>query len=418
MSNGDFDAIVKAAQGKGADGARRLVDRIFKECPGRMSEALAAVGGLQGAVVWEESLGAARSCVRELAKRAEAQGLDVIVSELEATLVDLWAVEHAGGFRVADLTPPPVNAIVDAFPPSMKKIAPPPPKKQKLDAPRRKILPLGPDGVRKALDIAMMLQGLYELGDWTSLPDKERANRELFFDDWRRMAFESGATTWDAFRQMAGVPAPESLIESRLVTRFSRIAMADVLRAMDERRRDNISTVPNVSVLKCAQCGGNQGRERMRCEKCAGMFCSKCRARTADLCLADYIGGRYSAVAAEVRVKLASDAKELCTKMRIDEHTRNERFVKPLAERGIDIVFQDNAPLEGVEADGEHGRRRLVVQNRENTSTRKIFFAALARTHFKTAEITPTPELESLFVDACLGVPIETGFAWLAQRTS
>ena len=80
------------------------------------------------------------------------------------------------------------------------------------------------------------------------------------------------------------------------------------------------------------------------------------------------------------------------------------RFLK---RRGVD--YADIRWVEQIEEE-------LVVQNRENTSTRKIFFAALARTHFKTAEITPTPELESLFVDACLGVPIETGFQWLAQR--
>ncbi len=415
MSNVDFDAVVKVGQGKGADGVRRMVDRALKECPARVGEALAAVGGLQGAVVVEEALSAARGCVRDLAKRAEAQGLDAIMTELESTLAGLWSLEHAGAFRLPDADPPPVNGIADAFPSAMRKIAPPPPKKQKLDAPRRKILPLSAEGVRRALDIAMMLSGLYELGDWTSLPDKERAARELFFDDWRRMVFESGGIGWDQFKQTAATPAPESPVE-KLATRFSRATMVEVLRLTAERRRDNITTLPNVSVLACAQCGGNQGRERTRCAKCAGFFCSRCRARTGELCLADYAGERYSAISADLRTKLVTDAKDLCAKLRIDEHTRNERFVKALADKGIDVVFADSAPLEGQESDGEHGRRRLVVQNRENTSTRKIFFAALARTHFKGAEIEATPELESLFVDACLGVPIETGLQWLGSR--
>ena len=416
MSNGELDAIVKAAAGKGADGARRLVDRVMKEHPARTGEALTAIGGLQGAVVWEEALGAARACVRELGKRAEEKGLDTAINEVEATLVGLWAIEHAGGFRVPDMTPPPVNAIAETFPPAMRKLAPPPPKKQKLDAPRRNVLPLSTEGVRKGLDVAMMLQGLYEIGDWTSLPDKARSARELFFDDWRRMLFESGGSGWEPFRQMAAAPAPESAVEKGLVTRFSRQTMADILRAIAERRRDNISTVPAVSVLKCAQCGGNHGRERMRCESCAGMFCVKCRARTADLCLADYSASRYGSLAAETRLKISGEAKELCAKLRVDEHTRNDRFVKALAEKGVDVVFQDMAPTEGQEADGDHGRRKLVVLNRENTTTKKAFFSSLARVHFKAAEMELTPQLESLFIDACLGVPIEIGLQWHGER--
>jgi hypothetical protein len=407
----DFDVIVAGAKPKGAKALPGLVSRVMRDWPERIGDALAAVGGLQGAVVWEEALGSLRFRLRDVGKSLDT--LDPAVATLEAGLVGVWALEHAGALRVPDLQPPPVNAFVEAFLPVVAKIAPPPPKKVKLDAPTRRVPPLARENVRAALDVAMLLQALIEIGDWTQLPDKERVKRELILDDWRRLVFTAvRIPAFAELRQIVLAPAPDSPIEKRVPTKFSRQAACQLLEAIAARRADNITALPSVSMLPCARCGEFKGRGRMRCAVCAGMFCGRCRSRTAELCLGDYASGRYGGLAADVRAKVIADAKALCAKARLDEHTRNDAFVRALAERGIDVVFQDAAPDDGEETDGQQGRRKLTIRNRENTATRKVFFASLARAHFRAAEIAHTPELEALFVDACLAVPVEEALTW------
>lgn len=417
MGDAEFDAVLKELAEAKPKTLPRLLEQAMREAPARIGEAIRAAGGLKGADVTTRLVGPVRDALRELHSRVEAEGLDPVIRVLEDHLVAIWSLEEAGAFRATDGDEPPVNAYAELFPPVFRKLAPPPPKKVKLDQPIRRIPPLSKANVRAAVDVATMLQGLLDIGDWTQLPDKERVNRELLMDDWRRMIFDSAALrSWDEFRAAAPASAPDSPAEKLLTTKFSRSGMIATLQAMSERRKDNITTLPNVSVLACRQCGGFQGRERMRCEKCSGVFCVRCRARSADLCLADYVVEKYGAVAPDLRARIIAEAQSMCTKARLDEHTRNELFVKFLAERGIDVVFADTAPEDGEEGEAPHGRRKLLVRSRENATVRRIFFASLARAHFAGNSIEPTPVIEALFVDSCLGVPVETGLQWAASR--
>ena len=57
--------------------------------------------------------------------------------------------------------------------------------------------------------------------------------------------------------------------------------------------------------------------------------------------------------------------------------------------------------------DGQHGRMKFLIRDREGPATKRGLFGAFARSAFRAAEADPDPLATDLFVDACLGLPIE-----------
>jgi hypothetical protein len=215
------------------------------------------------------------------------------------------------------------------------------------------------------------------------------------------MIWESARITdWGRFRVLA--PAEERILEGRL----SRTSAIAILEATQKRRIDNISPIPDVSMLGCARCGGFRGRDRVRCHTCKGTFCTRCLGPTADLCLADY-AARYAPIDTETRQKLAGEVRALLKEFKLDPHTRNDAFARALKERGVDVTFADSAPLEGQESDGPHGRIKFLIRDREGPTTKRALFGALARSHFRNAGADSDALRTDLFVELCLGLPIE-----------
>lgn len=353
-----------------------------------------------------ETPASVKTRIRDAAEAVAEKGLDATVVEIERALVEGWILERKGA-----IGPRTVPNFADAVVSSLKKLAPPPPKKVKFSDPLRKILPLSESSVQAAFDTAALLLALSQVGDYTVVTDRKRNDHELFLDDWRRMIWESARIPdWAKFRSLLRME--ERVLEGRL----SRESAFAFLQAVQARRKDNITPIPDLSILACARCGGFRGGDRARCAQCHGTFCTKCLGPTADLCLADY-AARYAPIDAETRQKIAGDVKALLKEFRLDPYSRNDAFVRALKEKGVDVTFQDAAPLEGQEADGQHGRIKLLIRDREGPTTRRAFFAALARSHFRAADLAPDALQTDFFVELCLGLPIEDALRATSTRT-
>ncbi|HXX92454.1 MAG TPA: hypothetical protein VEN81_02405 [Planctomycetota bacterium] len=343
--------------------------------------------------------------IREAAASAAAKGLDTTVAAVEEALVAAWTLERRGVIAPRD-----VRDLVEAVQAALKKIAPPPPKKVKFSDPLRKILPLAETGVKPGADVALFLLALTQVGDFTEQPDKKRHEFELFLDDWRRMIWESARIPdWKRFRELVG--REERMLEGRL----SRESALGILEAIANRRVDNITPIPDVSMLACSRCGGFRGRDRSRCATCHGTFCTRCLGPTADVCITDY-ATRYAPIEPERRQKVAGDARAILKEFKLDPYSRNDAFVRALKERGVDVTFQDLASLEGQETHGPQGRMKFLLCDRQGPATKRALFGALARTAFRAAEIDPDPLLTDFFVDLCLGLPIEDALKAQAPR--
>jgi hypothetical protein len=338
----------------------------------------------------------AKTQIREAIAAVSAKGLDATVLAVEDALAQAWLMQRRGVLGARE-----VPDFVDSVINTLKKIAPPPPKKVKFSEPLRKILPLAEENVKPGADVVLLLLALQQVGDFTEVPDKKRKDYELFLDDWRRMIWESAKINdWAKFRTL--VPSDERMLEGRL----SRASALAVLEATMKRRVDNITPIPDVSMLGCARCGGFRGRDRVLCTTCKGTFCTKCLGPTADLCLSDY-AVRYASIDSETRQKIAADVKALLKEFKLDAYTRNDSFARALKERGVDVTFVDSAPIEGQESEGAHGRIKFLIRDRESPTTKRALFGALARSHFRNAGIDLDPLRTDFFVELCLGSPIE-----------
>lgn len=339
---------------------------------------------------------AVKTRLREAVAQAAAQGLDQTVRDVESALAAAWLLERQG-----TLEPRAVPDFVAAVESALRKIAPPPPRKIKFSDPLRKILPLSEDAVRPAFDAALFLLALAQAGDFTEEPDKRRREHELFLDDWRRMIWESARVPdWAAFRRLVG--REERVLEGRL----SREVAMQTLEAIARRRADNLTPIPDLSVVACARCGQNRGRDRIRCARCRGTFCTRCLGPSPDLCVSDY-AARYAAIDPERRLRLAAEARALLKELRLDPHARNDAFARALREKGVDVIFSETAPLEGEESPGVHGRFKFVLRDREGPSAKRALFGALARAHARAAGGEAPPLEVDYFADVCLGVPVE-----------
>ncbi len=338
----------------------------------------------------------AKTQIREAVAAVGTKGLDATVVAIEDALVQAWLMQRRGVLGARE-----VPDFVDSVVNTLKKLAPPPPKKVKFSEPLRKILPLGEENVKPATDIALLLLALQQVGDFTEVTDKKRKDYELFLDDWRRMTWESAKVSdWAKFRTL--VPAEDRILEGRL----SRGSAISVLEATHKRRVDNITPIPDVSMLGCARCGGFRGRDRVLCHTCKGTFCTKCLGPTADLCLTDY-AARYAPVDSDTRQKIAADVKAMLKEFKLDAYTRNDSFARALKERGVDVTFVDSAPIEGQESEGAHGRVKFMIRDRESPTTKRALFGALARAHFRNLGVETDALRTDLFVELCLGLPIE-----------
>lgn len=339
---------------------------------------------------------AVKARLREAVAQAATQGLDRTVREIEAALATAWLLERQGSFEPRDL--PEFVAAVES---ALRKIAPPPPRKVKFSEPLRKILPLSEDAVQAAFDAALFLLALIQVGDFTEESDKRRREHELFLDDWRRMIWESARIAdWTRFRQIVG--RDERVLEGRL----SRDVALYILEAIARRRADNLTPIPDLSVVACARCGQNRGRDRVRCARCRGTFCTRCLSPSPELCVPDY-AARYAPIDPERRRRLAAEARALLKELRLDPHARNDAFARALKEKGVDVVFSESAPLEGEESPGAHGRFKFVLRDREGPSAKRALFGALARAHARAAGLETAPLDVEYFTDVCLGVPVD-----------
>ena len=338
----------------------------------------------------------AKTQIRESVAAIGSKGLDATILAVEDALVQAWLMQRRGVLGAREV-PDFVDAVVSA----LKKLAPPPPMKVKFSDPLRKILPLAPENAKPGADVALLLLALQQVGDFTEVPDKKRKDYELFLDDWRRMIWESAKVgDWAKYRTLA--PAEERILEGRL----SRTSAISVLEATHKRRVDNITPIPDVSMLGCARCGGFRGRDRVLCHTCKGTFCTKCLGPTADLCLTDY-AVRYASIDSDTRQKIAAEVRAMLKEFKLDPYTRNDSFARALKERGVDVTFVDSAPIEGQESDGPHGRVKFMIRDRESPTTKRALFGALARSHFRNSGAEIDALHTDFFVELCLGSPIE-----------
>jgi len=112
------------------------------------------------------------------------------------------------------------------------------------------------------------------------------------------------------------------------------------------------------------------------------------------------------------RAGAAAAARRICARFRLDEHTRDEAFVRALSEMGVEVAFADSNPVEGQEAIDAKGKWHFRLRHHEQASTKRLLFAAIARSHFRSAGATQDPDLETYFVDICLNVPVEEALLW------
>jgi len=349
---------------------------------------------------------ACKTRIREASAQFQAQGLDKTAAEVEGALASAWLLQRRGV-----LAPRDVPDFIDAARSALKKVAPPPPKKVKFSDPIRKVLPLAEASVRSAFDASLLLLALTQVGDFIEEPDKKRRDQELFLDDWRRMIWESARVPdWARFRQLVG--REERVLEGRL----SRDAALQTLEAIARRRADNLTPIPDLSVLACGRCGQFRGRDRVKCAQCAGTFCTRCLGPAADQCINDY-ATRYTAIPADDRQRIGSETRAILKELRLDAHTRNDAIARGLKEKGVDVSYTESAPLEGHETDGEQGRTKFQIRDRESGGVKRALFAALARRHFRGAGAEVKPLEIDYFVEVCMGVPVEEALKPPAQAS-
>lgn len=327
---------------------------------------------------------------------AAGNGLDAAVTAIEAALLDAWRLERRGV-----LGPREVPDVLESLETALRKIALPPPKKVKFSDPLRKILPLAETSVQPAFDAAVLLMALAQVGDFVETSDKKQLARSLFLDDWRRMIWES-AKIADFARFRALLVREERVVEGRL----SRESALQILEALYKRRADNLTPIPDVSILACDRCGGFKGSDRVRCGACQKTYCTKCLSPEADRCLICY-SGKYAGIDAGKREQLASQARAILKEYRLDPHSRNDAFARALRDRGVDVAFLDSAPLEGKETEASQGRFRLEVRDRDAASTRRAFFGSFARLAVRSSGEAPEALHTEFFVDVCMGLPLE-----------
>jgi hypothetical protein len=224
------------------------------------------------------------------------------------------------------------------------------------------------------------------------------------------MIWESARVTdWGRFRTL--VPREERAIEGRL----SRDSALRILEALQKRRADNLTPVPDVSILACDRCGGFKGSDRVRCGECRRTFCTKCLSPVADRCLVCY-AVKYQGIEAARRDKLGAEARAILKEFRLDPHARNDAFARALREKGVEVVFMDAAPLEGRETEASQGRHRLEVRDRDAASTRRVLFGAFARAAARAAGEAVEPLQAEYFVDLCMGLPLEDALRSLVAK--
>jgi hypothetical protein len=242
---------------------------------------------------------------------------------------------------------------------------------------------------------------LAQVGDFTETSDKKQLVRQLFLDDWRRMIMESGRIAdFAAFRAL--VPREERVVDGRL----SRESALLALEAIMKRRQDNLTPIPDLSILACDRCGGFKGSDRVRCGACQKTYCTKCLSPEADRCLICY-SGKYAGIETARREKLAADARAILKEYRLDPHARNDAFSRALRDRGVDVAFVDAAPIEGKEVEASQGRFRLEVRDREAASTKRAFFGAFARATARSGGEAVEALQAEYFVDVCMGLALE-----------
>jgi hypothetical protein len=407
--------LIEETKTKGGKGLTKCVDLALRSSPSSVRGILdtfgpAAVGEASG--LWRTALSSAGRRLRASLDDVAGRGLDAVMDDLFELFAAVWTLESSGAlWQQDDEGLPVINRFFQTLGSPLHTLAPPPPKKIKLDAPQRRILPLSESKVAPAFDTIMMLQALLEIGDFTRVPDRAREKHYLFLDDWRRMVWESARIdSWARTRELVlAAPPVVDLIPAR---RFSREAALALFEANHRHRQDLITPMPNVSMLACQRCGRFEGRERTRCEVCRRMFCGRCRARQTELCLGDYAKPRFSKIPADVRAGAAGAARKICSRFRLDEHTRDDSFIRALSEMGVEVAFADSNPAEGQEAMDAKGKWHFRLRHHEQASTKRLLFAAIGRAYFRSTGATPDPELESYFVDICLNVPIEEALQW------
>ena len=84
-----------------------------------------------------ETPAACKTRIREAVAATAEKGLDHAVTEIEGALVTAWLLERKGKFA-----PRALPSFVQSVETALRKIAPPPPKKIKFDAPLRRIMPM------------------------------------------------------------------------------------------------------------------------------------------------------------------------------------------------------------------------------------------------------------------------------------
>ncbi len=411
----ELSQLLEESRKKGGRGLTRCVDLALRSAPASTRGILETFGPAaveEASGLWRTALAAAGRRVRTILEDVPGRGLDRVMDDLFDLFAAVWALETTGAlWRADDEGLPVVNRFTTTLEAPLHQLAPPPPKKIKLDAPQRRILPLSEAKVAPAFDTIMLLQALMEIGDFTRFPDRAREKHYLFLDDWRRMAWESARIdSWSRTRELvlAGPPLEEKIPARR----FSREAALALFEANHRHRQDLITPLPNVSMLACQKCGGFEGRERTRCEVCRRMFCGRCRARQSELCLGDYAKPRFAKIPADARAGAAAAARRICARFRLDEHTRDEAFVRALSEMGVEVAFADSNPVEGQEAVDAKGKWHFRLRHHEQASTKRLLFAAIARAHFRSAGGSQDPDFETYFVDICLNVPVEEALLW------
>jgi len=409
----ELSQLVEETRTKGGRGLSKCADLALRSDPKSVRGILetfgpAAVGEASG--LWRTSLAAAGRRVKSTIDDVQARGLDRVMDDLFDLFAAVWTLESSGAFwHHDDEGLPVVNRFFMTLEAPLHVLAPPPPKKIKLDAPQRRILPLSESKVAPAFDTIMFLQALLEVGDFTRVPDRAREKHYLLLDDWRRMVWESARIdSWARTRELV-LAAPSIEIPAR---RFSREAALALFEANHRHRQDLITPLPNVSMLACQKCGRFEGRERTRCEVCRRMFCGRCRARQSELCLGDYARPKFAKLPADARSGAAAAARKVCTRFRLDEHTRDDSFVRALSEMGVEVAFADSNPAEGMEAMDAKGKWHFRLRHHEQASTKRLLFGAIARAHFRSTGTTHDPDLEQYFIDICLNVPVEDALLW------
>ena len=406
----ELSQLLEESRAKGGRGLSRCVELALRTSPAAVRNLLESFGPAaveEAPGLWRTSLAATGRRLRSILEDVPGRGLDAIMTDLFDLVAAVWVLESSGAlWKADDEGIPVINRFFESLESPLRHLAPPPPKKIKLDAPQRKILPLSEARVAPAFDTIMLLQGLLEIGDFTRVPDRAREKHYLFLDDWRRLVWESARIdSWARTRELVlAAPPIEDLIPGR---RFSREAALALLEANHRHRQDLITPLPNVSMLACQKCGRFEGRERTRCEVCRKMFCGRCRARQSELCLGDYARPRFAKLPVDARTSAAAAARKICARFRLDEHTRDEAFVRALAEMGIEVAFADSNPAEGQEGVDAKGKWHFRLRHHEQASTKRLLFAAIARAHFRSTGATHDPDLEAYFVDICLNVPVE-----------